>query len=133
MLKRRMACAVAMAAILGVGCAHGFQSAASGEVIDPAAAAQTVVLHVKNQNSQTMELRTLIDDRSTFVGSVGGNDSTSILLDPSLFPAGFLYVVAIPADGRGRAIAGPLSASKGDRIQFTVSDILSASRAIVSR
>jgi hypothetical protein len=128
-----MACALALAALLGAGCARQFQSSAAGEVIDPAAAAKTVVLHVDNQNLQTMELRTVIDDRSTFVGSVGGNDTTSILLDPSMFPAGFLYVVAIPGDGHGRAVAGPLSASKGDRIQFTVSQILSASRATVYR
>jgi hypothetical protein len=127
-----MMCALAMTAMIGAGCAHGFESSASGE-IDPAAAAKTVVLHVDNKNLQTMELRTLLDGRSTFVGSVGGNDTTSILLDPSMFPAGFLYVVAIPGDGRGRAIAGPLSASKGDRIRFTVSEILSASTATVSR
>jgi hypothetical protein len=131
-LKRRMACALAVAAIVGTGCAHGFESSAAGE-IDPAQAAKTVLLHVENQNSQTMELRTVLDDRSTFVGSVGANDSTNILLDPGMFPAGFLYVVAIPADGRGRAIAGPLSASKGDKIQFRVSQTLSASNATVVR
>jgi hypothetical protein len=128
-----MACALAMAALMGVGCAHRYQSSASGDVIDPAAAASTVVLHVDNKNLQTMELRTMIDGRSTFVGSVGGNDTTSILLDPSMFPVGFLYVVAIPGDGEGRAIAGPLTASKGDKIQFTVSQVLSASHASVIR
>ena len=133
MLKQRMACALVMSALMSAGCTHGFQSSAAGDVVDPAAAAKTVVLHVENKNLQTMELRTILDDRSTFVGSVGGNDTTSILLDPSMFPAGFLYVVAIPGDGQGRAIAGPLSVSKGNRILFTVSEILSASRATVVR
>jgi hypothetical protein len=128
-----MALTMAAAATFAAGCAHGFESSASGEVIDPAAAAKTVVLQVKNQNPQSMELRTVLDGRSTFVGSVGGNDSTSILLDPNIFPAGFLYVVAIPADGRGRAVAGPLAASKGDKILFTVSPELTLSNAFVRR
>ena len=133
MSKHRMAFAMAAATLVAIGCAHGLESSASGEVIDAAAAAKTVVLHVENQNPQPMELRTVLDGRSTFVGSVGGNDSTSILLDATMFPAGFLYVVAVPADGHGRAIAGPLAASKGDKIKFTVSQELSLSRAFVSR
>jgi hypothetical protein len=131
--KKRMALVMATVATFAVGCTHGFESSASGEVIDPAAAASTVVLHVDNQNSQPMELRTILDGRSTFIGSVGGNDSTSILLDPMMFPAGSFYVVAIPADGLGRAVAGPLSASKGDRIDFSVQQALHMSHAIVHR
>lgn len=131
---RRRASAMVAAAMILAGCAHGLESASGGEVtIDPAEAAQTVVLNVKNQSLEAMELRTVMDGRSTFVGSVGPSDSTSILLDSSMFPAGFLYVVAIPAGGRGRAIAGPLSASKGDKIMFTVAPSLSMSHAIVLR
>jgi hypothetical protein len=128
-----MALALTAAAMMAVGCAHGLESSASGEVIDTADAAKTVVLHVTNHNPQPMELRTVLDGRSTFVGSVQGNDSTDILLDPRIFPVGFLYVVAIPADGRGRAIAGPLAASKGDKIKFSVSEALNLSNAIVVR
>ena len=119
--------------MISVACAHGLESSASGEVIDAADAAKTVVLHVDNKNSQPMELRTVLDGRSAFVGSVQGNDTTNILLDPTMFPAGFLYVMAIPADGRGRALAGPLSAGKGDKIRFDVSEDLRLSHAIVIR
>ena len=133
MSKHRMAFALAAATLIAIGCAHGIESSASGEVIDAAAAAKTVVLHVDNQNPQSMELRTVLDGRSTFVGSVGGNDSTSILLDPMMFPAGSLYIVAVPADGVGRAIAGPMAASKGDRIDFSVSQALNMSHAFVRR
>lgn len=126
-----MAFAMAAAAMMAA-CAHGMES--SGEVaIDPAEAAHTVVLNVKNQSLEPMELRTVLDGRSTFVGSVGPNDSTAILLDPSLFPAGFLYIVGIPADGHGRAIVGPLAASKGDKIRFTIAPALSMSSATVIR
>jgi hypothetical protein len=88
---------------------------------------------VKNQSTEPLELRTVLEGRSTFIGSVGPVESTSILLDPSLFPAGFLYIVGIPADGRGRALVGPLAASKGDKIRFTISPELSMSSATVIR
>jgi hypothetical protein len=109
------------------------QSSASGGVIDPADAAKTVVLQVSNQSTSPMELRTIQNGRSQFVGSVGGSDSTSILLDPQLFPTGSLYIAAIPSGGRGRALVGPLSAGKGDKIQFNIQPALDQSRAIVVR
>ena len=133
MLKQRLAVIMAIVGMTGLACAHRYEGSASGDVIDPAAASKTVVLHVDNQNEQPMELRTVLDGRSTFIGSVSGNDTTSILLDPMMFPAGSLIVVAIPADGRGRAMAGPLAASKGDRIEFNISQTLTMSHAIVRR
>jgi hypothetical protein len=121
-----------VAAAMMAACAHGMESA--GDVaIDPAEAAQTVVLNVKNQSTEPLELRTVLEGRSTFIGSVGPVEITSILLDPSLLPAGFLYIVGIPADGRGRALVGPLAASKGDKIRFTISPELSMSSATVIR
>lgn len=119
-----------IAAVLGA-CAR--YTEAGGDVIDPVAAKQTVVLEVKNTNTQPMELRTILNGESRFIGSVSGTDSASILLDPAMFPTGSLYVTAIPGDGIGRAIAGPLSAGKGDRIRFTIEPALRLSRAIVVR
>ena len=120
-----------LAAMLSAGCARYME--AGGDVIDPAAAKQTVVLDVKNLNVQPMELRTILNGESRFVGSVAGNDSTSILLDPTMFPTGYLYVTAIPGDGIGRALSGPLSAAKGDHIRFTIQPALNMSHAIVAR
>jgi len=121
---------LAAAAAMGAGCAHNTQSSAGGDVVD---AASTVVLHVDNLSAEPMELRTVLNGRSRLVGAVSANDSTNVLLDPSMFPTGFLYVVAIPSDSRGRAIAGPLTASKGDRIRFTVQPALDMSNAVVIR
>ncbi|HXT16091.1 MAG TPA: hypothetical protein VN706_10715 [Gemmatimonadaceae bacterium] len=129
MLNTRKLMAFAAIAALGAGCARYTQ--AGGDVIDPAAEAKTVVLEVNNINTQPMELRTVHNGESHFIGSVGGNDSTSILLDPSLFPTGSLFVAAIPADARGRALVGPLTATKGDKIRFTVQPTLGLSHAIV--
>ncbi len=133
MFRVRLFLAIATAAVLGAGCAGYNQASSAGDVLDPAAAAQTVVLHVSNLNTQSMELRSIVNGRSEFIGSVGGSDTTSILMDRSLFPAGFLYIEAIPGNGLGRAIVGPLSASKGDRIRFTIQPALGMSSATVMR
>jgi hypothetical protein len=119
---------LAAAATISAGCSHYAQPSAGGDVVD---AASTVVLHVDNLSTEPMELRTVLNGRSSLVGSVSAHDTTNILLDPSMFPTGFLYVVAIPSDLRGRAIAGPLTATKGNRIKFTVQPALDMSNAIV--
>lgn len=133
MLNARTLFVVAIAAIVGASCARYNAASASGDVFTPADAAKTVVLHVDNLNSSPMELRTIANGRSLFVGSVGGQDSTNLLLDPTIFPTGSLYLAAIPSDGRGVARVGPLAASKGDIIKFTVQPALELSRAIVVR
>ncbi|HEY4132875.1 MAG TPA: hypothetical protein VGM50_19835 [Gemmatimonadaceae bacterium] len=124
---------VAAALTLGVGCARLSQGSAGGELFDPVDAASTVVLHVDNLSNEPMELRTIYNGKSQFIGSVSGNDSTSLLLDPTIFPTGVLYVVAIPSDMQGRALVGPLTATKGNRIRFTVQPALGMSSAIVIR
>jgi hypothetical protein len=124
--------AVAIAATLSTACTRLAQESASGQ-IDPVDAAKTVVLHVDNKNIAPMELRTILNGRSEFVGSVAGNDSTDVLLDPTNFPTGVLYIAAIPSGGSGRALVGPLGASKGDRITFTIEPALDQSHARVIR
>jgi len=121
------------AVVLGTACANGMQGAAGGEYIDPSQAAKTVVLRVRNVNALPMELHVIQDGQPRFIGSVGGMESTDILLDPQMFPTSSLFVAAIPADGRGRALVGPLAAGKGDKINFTVQVSLNMSRAIVTR
>lgn len=130
--KSRTFVILAAAVTLGAGCAR-YSDSSAGEVIDPAEAAKTVVLHVNNQSNASMELRALNDGRSYFVGSVGPSDSTEVLLDPILFPTANLFVVGIPTDGHGRAVAGPIAASKGDQINFTIASAFDLSHATVRR
>lgn len=135
MLKARGLAALLTSAAISVACA-GLGSGGggmSGGVISPTDAAKSVVLHVDNLSPSPMELRTISNGRSAFVGSVGGQDSTNILLDATLFPTGSLYLAALPSDRRGQARVGPLSAGKGDRIKFTIQPALDLSRAIVVR
>ena len=133
-IARSFLIAAAAAALGGAAssCTGLTQGSASGQ-IEPADAAKTVVLHVENRNIAPMELRTILNGRSEFVGSVAGNDSTDILLDPVNFPTGFLYIAAIPSGGGGRALVGPLGASKGETIMLTIEPALDQSHARVSR
>ncbi len=130
----RQKIAIALAAVsMTWGCARYSEGSSAGTTIDPAEAAQTAVLNVKNENGRGMELRSIYNGQSTFIGSVGPNDRTSILLDANLLPTSQLYIVAIPDDGRGRALVGPLTATKGDKISFTIRPTLSMSDATVRR
>jgi len=122
-----------VAASMTWGCARYSEGTSAGTTIDPAEAAQTAVLSVKNENGRAMELRSILNGQSTFIGSIGPSDNTSILLDANLLPTSGLYIVAIPDDGRGRALVGPLTATKGDKINFTIRPTLSLSSATVRR
>jgi hypothetical protein len=124
---------IAASAAGAAACATLSQSSAGGTYIDPADAANSVVLHVENQSPASMELRTIQNGQSLFIGSVGPEDTTSILLNPLLFPTATLYIAALPADGRGRAVVGPLAATKGATIKFNIQPAYEQSRAIVVR
>ena len=134
MLKQKLAIALVAASMTWAGaCARYSEGTSAGIAIDPAEAARTVVLNVRNENNRAMELRSIVNGQSTFIGSVGPSDSTSILLDANIFPTSLLYLTAIPDDGRGRALVGPLTASKGDKINFTIRPTLSLSNAVIRR
>ena len=130
MMKFRALTIATAAALFGSACGLSHNSA-GGTYIDPADAASTVVLHVVNHSSESMELRTVENGQSLFIGSVGAQDSTKLLLDPSLFPTATLYVLGVPPGGYGRAAVGPLSASKGQQINMTIEPSLGLSHATV--
>lgn len=133
MFQHKLAIVLVAASMTLSGCARYSEGSSAGTTIDPAEAAQTAVLNVKNESDRGMELRSIVNGQSTFVGSVGPNDSTTILLDANIFPTSILYLVGFPDDGRGRALVGPLTASKGDKINFTIRPTLSLSNATVRR
>ena len=133
MFRSRVFLIFAATTIAGAGCNRYYGSTAGGEVISSTDAAKTVVLHVENLGQTPVELRTIQDGRSIFVGSVGGQDTTNILLDPGLFPTGTLYLAGLSGDSQGAARVGPLSASRGDLIRLTLQPTLRLSNAIVVR
>jgi len=132
MLKARGLMGLTIAATISVACAS-LGGGTGSTVISRADAAKSVVLHVDNLSPSPMELRTISNGRSAFIGSVGGQDTTNILLDATLFPTGSLYIAALPSDRRGQARVGPLSAGRGDIIKFTIQPALDLSRAVVVR
>jgi hypothetical protein len=124
---------LAAAVSLGVSCAGNRQASAGGEVISPRDAGATVVLHVQNLGMAMVELRSVEDGRTKFIGSVGAQDTTSLLMDPLLFPTANLFIAAFANAGGQRIVVGPLAAGIGDRIDLTVQQGLTGSQATVSR
>lgn len=122
---------LAAAATLSGACSRYSQSAGELGVITPEEAAKTVVLEAVNTSDESIELRVIAQNQSRFVGSVSARDTTAILLDPSLFPSGEIYVAGIAADPSHRVISGPLAATRGDKILFRISPEIRLSRAYV--
>lgn len=129
MRKTRLLLALATIATLSAGCAHS--GSAAGDLAVSPDASTSAVLVTRNLSNEPIELRVLTAGESRFIGAVSSGESNSIVLDPSLLPAGELYVIGIAADGRRRAIGGPLAVSKGATIRFTIEPTLSLSRAYV--
>ena len=97
-------------------------------------ASNSAVVLTKNLSNEPVELRVVTTGQSRFIGSISPGETNSIVLDPSLLPSGELYIVGIAADGRQRAVGGPLAVTKGNTIHFTIEQTLSLSRAyVVSR
>lgn len=129
MLKIRMLLTLATVATMSAGCARS--GSAGGDIALSPDPASTAVLYTKNLSNDPIELRVLVTGQSRFIGSVSPGESNSIFLDPTLLPAGELYIIGISADGRRRAIGGPLAVAKGNAIRFTIEPTLSLSRAYV--
>jgi hypothetical protein len=125
--------ALLVAALLGTACTRYHEGSAAGEVISAQDAVETVVLHVENLGMATVELRSIQDGRSKFIGTVGARDTGSILLDPFLFPTASLFIAAYAQAGGQRVVLGPLAAGKGEAIDVTVQEGLIGSQARVHR
>jgi len=132
-IRMQGAAAMLVAALLGGACTRYHESSAGGEVISARDAAETVVLHVQNLGVNTVELRAIEDGRSRFITSVSAHDTSSILLDPLLFPTASLFIAAYAQAGGQRVVVGPLAAGKGDEIDLTVQEGLTGSQANVHR
>jgi hypothetical protein len=127
--RRLLTLAVAATLAAGAGCVHS--NSAAGDVSLSPDASNSAVLYAKNLSNESIELRVVTTGESRFIGAVSPGETTSIVLDPTLLPAGNLYVLGISPDGRRRAVGGPLAVTKGNEIRFTIQPTLSLSRAYV--
>ena len=122
-----------LAAVVAAACGGYREAAAGGEVVSASDAAATVVLHVKNLGTSAVALNSVQDGKSLFIGSVPAQDTTSLLLDPNLFPTARLFIRASAQGGGQRVLVGPLAAGKGDQIELTLEEGLIGSKAQVRR
>ncbi|HEV8447662.1 MAG TPA: hypothetical protein VGQ44_12610 [Gemmatimonadaceae bacterium] len=132
-IRMQGAAALLVAGLLGGACARYHESSAAGEVISAQEAAETVVLHVENLGMSTIELRSIVDGRSRFLGAVSAHDTSSIPMDRTLFPTANLFIAAFAQAGGQRVVVGPLAAGPGESIDLTVQEGLTGSQARVRR
>ena len=81
MFRHKLLIALVAASLTGAAeaCARYSEGSAAGTTIDPAEAARTAVLNVRNENGRGMELRSIVNGQSTFIGSVGPKDRKSVV------------------------------------------------------
>ena len=132
-MRIRGAMSVLLAAAAGTACGGYRERSAGGDVISASDAAATVVLHVRNLGISPVALNTVQDGKSIFVGTVRAQDTTSLLLDPTLFPTARLFIRASAQAGGERVVVGPLGAGRGDQIDLTLEEGLIGSQARVRR
>ena len=110
---------------VGTGC-HRQQMAAPGAA--DAAPASAVHLVVENDNISDFNVFLVQNNggRSP-VGVVGGGETDSYTLRPTLWSGSTIGVVAMPFGGGGAARTGPLTVSPGDTVMFTITPDVRAS------
>lgn len=97
----------------------------------PAPQGSGVKLVVQNRYFGDMDVYVVSAGLATRLGTVTGGSTASYTLDPSFFPSTDLRIVATPLGGNGRASSGPVLASPGQTITFTIAPELRQSSVMV--
>jgi hypothetical protein len=105
-------------------CSH--QNEQAGEL----APANTVDLHVKNENFLDMDVFAVADGQATRLGTVTGNGSRNFVVDAALANRDF-RIVATPIGGTGRAGTGSIAVTPGQTIDFTIGSVLRNSTVFI--
>jgi hypothetical protein len=114
------------ATLLTVGCARNLAPDGAQLATTPVRGAATLV--VQNYNFADVDVFAVQDgDVSTRLGMVTGESTANFAVDPSLFPAGMLALVARPIGGFGVACSGPVVVSPGQTVTFMIQPDLRAS------
>jgi hypothetical protein len=115
---------VATATVPAIGaCSH------PNELAGELAPANTVDLHVKNENFLDMDVFAVMDGQATRLGTVTGNGSRNFVVDATLGVRDF-RIVATPIGGTGRA-TGSIAAAAGQTIDFTIGSVLRNSTVFI--
>ncbi len=104
------------------------QACRSGTSFDEDMAADSKVhLIVKNESISEMDIYAVANGVATRVGSVSGLATKGFSIDQSFFQASDTRIVGAPFGGNGRASTGPILASRGQTIEFTIKTVLRTS------
>lgn len=100
------------------------------ELAGELAPANTIDLHVKNENFLDMNVYAVMNGQSTRLGTVNGNGSRNFVLDATLALEDF-RIVATPIGGTGRAATGSIAVAPGQTVDFTIGSVLRNSTVFI--
>lgn len=83
-----------------------------------------VILDLKNDSFNDVDVYVIADGLATRVGDVTGTSERKFMLRESVWRAGDLRFVATPIGGNGRANSGPVNVRAGSTVFFNVSPTL---------
>jgi hypothetical protein len=113
------------AVLTTTACSHNAYEA-GGEVVP----ANSIVIHVNNQNFLDMDVYAVASGLATRIGTVTGNSSRDFVVDASMANQDF-RVVATPIGGNGRASTGNIAVSAGQTVDFTIGSLLRNSTVFI--
>jgi hypothetical protein len=113
---------LAAAGALFAGCMHpGAEAAAAGDVaIDPAVAANTVVLRVQNNHDSEMKMFWTLDGQEHYLGPVLAHHTRDFALDPSLVGNPSVTFTARRLDNSDALVRGPYQLDRGSIVGFVI-------------
>jgi hypothetical protein len=113
---------IAAAGALFAGCMHrGAEAAAAGDVaIDPAVAANTVVLRVQNNHVNEMKMFWTYNGQEHYLGPVLAHRTRDFALDPSLVGNPSVTFTARAIDNSDALVRGPYQLDRGAIVGFVI-------------
>ena len=123
--------------VLGIACAaqfaacsnNAFRTQTAGGDIDVNAltASRTVVVSMHNSYPTTVQVFTIIGEKSTSIANVRTDGVQTVALDPSLFPGTSFSLQIVPETGPAKRL-GPFHLSKGQTAHLFITPDLDSAR-----
>lgn len=90
-----------------------------------------VAVELRNENYNDMAVYVIAHGVASRLGTVMGNDTSTIEVDPSFFEAQDAQILVRPIGGIGGATTGRLVLRPGDTLEFRIAQNLPASTIII--
>ena len=124
----RLALAAIVVALATSACNSSRIGSAAGDI---APAFTPVAVELRNENYNDMAVYVIAHGVASRVGTVMGNETSTIKVDPSFFEAQDAQIIARPIGGIGGATTGRLVLRPGDNLEFRIAQNLPASTIII--